>query len=126
MLLYLSAAEVSRDLKGELGLRGIEVSRLPVYRMAALDEFPARLRDAFAHDAIEAVLHYSRRSALAFVSAARRAGSGISALALPQVCLSDQIAAHLARGRRGPGDCRESAGREANCSTRWNRRCEFT
>ncbi len=94
-LLYLSAADVSRDLKGELGLRGIEVVALPVYRMAELDEFPASAQDAFAHNAIEAVLHYSRRSALAFVSAARRAGLEISALALPQVCLSGQIAAAL-------------------------------
>ncbi len=53
-----------------------------------LDEFPASAQDAFAHNAIEAVLHYSRRSALAFVSATRRAGLEISALALPQVCLS--------------------------------------
>jgi uroporphyrinogen-III synthase len=94
-LLYLSAADVSRDLKGELGLRGIEVFALPVYRMAALDEFPAAARDAFAHNAIQAVLHYSRRSALAFVSATRHAGLEISALALPQICLSDQIASAL-------------------------------
>jgi uroporphyrinogen-III synthase len=94
-LLYPSATDVSRDLKSELGLRGIEVFSLPVYRMAALDEFPAASLDAFAHNAIQAVLHYSRRSALAFVSATRRAGLEISALALPQVCLSDQIAAAL-------------------------------
>lgn len=94
-LLYPSAADVSRDLKGELGLRGIEVVALPVYRMAAIDEFSASAQDAFAHNAIEAVSHYSRRSALAFVSATRRAGLEISALALPQVCLSDQIAAAL-------------------------------
>jgi uroporphyrinogen-III synthase len=94
-LLYLSAAEASRDLAGELGLRGIEVESIAVYRMAELDELPAAARDAFAQGAIKAVLHYSRRSALAFVKAARRAGLEISALALPQACLSDQVAASL-------------------------------
>ena len=94
-LLYLSAAETSRDLAGELGLRAVEVTSIAVYRMAALDELPAAVGDAFAHGTIDAVLHYSRRSALAFVKAARSAGLEISALALPQVCLSDQIAASL-------------------------------
>lgn len=94
-LLYLAAADVSRDLGGELGLRGITVKSLPVYRMAELDDFAQPVRDAFARHAIDAVLHYSRRTALAFVSAARRAGLEISALALPQVCLSEPIAAAL-------------------------------
>jgi uroporphyrinogen-III synthase len=94
-LLYLSGEETSRDLAGELGLRGVEVTSIAVYRMAALEELPAAVGDAFAQGAIEAVLHYSRRSALAFVKAARAAGLEISALALPQACLSDQIAAAL-------------------------------
>lgn len=94
-LLYLSAADISRDLVGELGGRGIRVTALPVYRMAELDEFPEAVRAAFASGMIEAVLHYSRRSALAFVGAARRAGMEISALALPQLCLSEPIAAAL-------------------------------
>jgi uroporphyrinogen-III synthase len=94
-LLYLSAEETSRDLAGELGLRGVEVTSIAVYRMAALDDLPAAICDAFAHGAIEAVLHYSRRSALAFVKATRSAGLEISALALPQACLSDQVAASL-------------------------------
>lgn len=94
-LLYLSAEETSRDLAGELGLRGVEVTSIAVYRMAALDELPVAASDAFAQGAIQAVLHYSRRSALAFVKATRFAGLEISALALPQACLSDQIAGSL-------------------------------
>jgi uroporphyrinogen-III synthase len=94
-LLYPAAADLSRDLVGEFAGRGLKVTWLPVYRMAGLDEFPHDVRDAFAHGAIEAVLHYSRRSALAFVAAARRAGLEISALALPQLCLSEPIAGAL-------------------------------
>jgi uroporphyrinogen-III synthase len=47
-----------------------------------------------AHE-IEAVLHYSRRSARAFLDAARSGGVEISALALPQCCISAAVAAVL-------------------------------
>jgi uroporphyrinogen-III synthase len=94
-LLYLCATDVSRDLGGELGLRGINVVAIPVYRMVLLDDFTESVRAAFARQAIEAVLHYSRRSALAFIAATRRTGLEISALALPQICLSETIAATL-------------------------------
>jgi uroporphyrinogen-III synthase len=94
-LLYLCATDVSRDLGGELGLRGVNIVAVPVYRMARLDDFTDAVRTAFARQGIEAVLHYSRRSALAFIAATRRAGLEISALALPQLCLSETIAATL-------------------------------
>jgi uroporphyrinogen-III synthase len=94
-LLYPAAADLSRDLVGELAARSVKVTWLPVYRMSGRDEFPDDVRDAFARGAIEAVLHYSRRSALAFVAAARRDGLEISALALPQLCLSEPIARAL-------------------------------
>jgi uroporphyrinogen-III synthase len=94
-LVYLSAAEVSRDLALELGPHHIDVVRLPVYRMTEAVEIPPSVRDAFAHHDIEAILHYSRRSALAFVKAVRFAGLEISALALPQFCLSELVAAPL-------------------------------
>jgi uroporphyrinogen-III synthase len=44
---------------------------------------------------IEAVLHYSRRSARAFLEATRSAGVEISALALPQCCISAAVASVL-------------------------------
>jgi uroporphyrinogen-III synthase len=94
-LLYLSATDIGRDLGGELGLRGINIVAVPVYRMARLDDFTDVVRAAFARQGIDAVLHYSRRSALAFIAATRRAGLEISALALPQLCLSETIAATL-------------------------------
>lgn len=94
-LLYLAATDISRDLPGQLGLRGINVATVPVYRMMRLDDFAESVRAAFARDAIEAVLHYSQRSALAFVRAAQHSGLEISALALPQLCLSEPIAATL-------------------------------
>ncbi len=62
------------------------------YRMIPVTGLPREVCDAFAANGIEAVLHYSRRSARAFLEAARVAGVEISALAIPQCCISDAVA----------------------------------
>ena len=92
-LLYLAGADLSRDLSGDLGTQGFNVVTQTTYRMAPLNHLPRQVRDAFAANGIEAVLHYSRRSARAFLDAARGEGVEISALAVPQCCLSESIAA---------------------------------
>ena len=56
---------------------------------------PDQVSGAFAANGIEAVLHYSRRSARAFLEAARSAGVEISALSVPQCCISDGVATVL-------------------------------
>ena len=94
-LLYLAGADLARDLPGELGERGFTVITQTTYRMVAVAHFPEETREAFAADAVEAVLHYSRRSARAFIEAVRAAGVEISALSLPQYCLSAGIATVL-------------------------------
>ncbi|ETR77894.1 uroporphyrinogen III synthase [Afipia sp. P52-10] len=94
-LLYLSAAEISRDLGKDLAPHGIAVIRLPVYRMTEALELPPTASEALAHHEVRAILHYSRRSALAFIKAVRLGGLEISALALPQVCLSELVAGVL-------------------------------
>ena len=63
--------------------------------MAALSGLSREICDAFAANAIEAVLHYSQRSARAFLEAARADGVEISALAVPQCCISANVAAIL-------------------------------
>ena len=65
------------------------------YRMAALSSLSRATRDAFAANEVEAVLHYSQRSARAFLEAARAEGVEISALAVPQFCISANVAAIL-------------------------------
>jgi uroporphyrinogen-III synthase len=92
-LLYLAGADLARDLAGELGERGFNVVTQTTYRMAPVTNLPRDVCDAFAIHGIEAVLHYSRRSARAFLDAARAGGVEISALAIPQCCLSEQVAA---------------------------------
>lgn len=94
-LLYLAGHDLSRDLAGELDERGFEVVTRTTYRMAALATLSRETRDAFAANEVEAVLHYSQRSARAFLEAARADGLEISALAVPQCCISANVAAIL-------------------------------
>ena len=94
-LLYLAGADLSRDLAGELGADGLNVVTVTTYRMAALPHLPREVCDAFAANTIQAVLHYSPRSARAFLDASRAEGVEISALAVPHCCLSQNIAAIL-------------------------------
>lgn len=91
-LLYLRAEDVSRDMASMLKGDGIEVVSKAVYRMAMLPDLPAPATEAFAANGIEAVLHYSRRSAQAFVAAAARAGLSVTALGVPQICIAGAVA----------------------------------
>lgn len=91
-LLYLAGEEISRDLAGELREQGFEVVTHIAYRMVPAKSLPGEVVDGFATGRIEAVLHYSRRSARAFVEAVRAGGVEITALALPQCCISAAVA----------------------------------
>jgi uroporphyrinogen-III synthase len=91
-LLYLAGADLARDLAGELGERGFSVVTHTTYRMNPVSSLPRQVCDAFAAHRVKAVLHYSRRSARSFLQAARSEGVEISALAVPQCCLSEAVA----------------------------------
>src|SRR5438477_2260002 len=95
VLLYLAGADLSRDLAGELGERGFSVVTQTTYRMIPVASLPRAVCDAFAGNAVEAVLHYSRRSARAFLEAVRADGVEISALAIPHCCISPAVATIL-------------------------------
>ena len=94
-MLYLAGADLSRDLAGDLGEAGFTVVTRTTYRMAPVAGLPRVVCDAFMAGGIEAVLHYSRRSAQAFLDAARAEGLEISALALPHCCISAGVAGVL-------------------------------
>ncbi|MEY9125450.1 uroporphyrinogen-III synthase [Bradyrhizobium yuanmingense] len=94
-LLYLAGVDLSRDLGGELGAEGFHVVTQTSYRMAPVKHLPREVCEGFAAHGIEAVLHYSRRSARAFLDAARDEGVEISALAIPHCCLSETVAGVL-------------------------------
>jgi uroporphyrinogen-III synthase len=85
-LLYLAGVDLSRDLAAELGSRGFQVTTYTV------TDLPDEVTAAFATGQIEAVLHYSRRSARAFFQAVGLAGVEIAALATPHLCMSQAVA----------------------------------
>jgi uroporphyrinogen-III synthase len=91
-LLYLAGADLSRDLAGDLVDDGFEVTTRTTYRMVLLTGLSRETREAFAANEVEAVLHYSQRSARAFLDAARADGVEVSALAVPQCCISANVA----------------------------------
>jgi len=94
-LCYLAGSDLGRDLTTELGERGYTVVTHTTYRMNPSPHFTDTVKAAFAAGDIDAVLHYSRRSAKAFIEAVQKAGVEISAFSLPQCCISDGVAAVL-------------------------------
>lgn len=91
-LLYLAGVDLACDLASELGERGLHVVTQTTYRMTPVASLPREVSDAFTANRIEAVLHYSQRSARVFLETARAAGIETSALAIPQCCISDAVA----------------------------------
>jgi len=94
-LCYLAGADLASDLAGDLGKRGFTIVTHTTYRMIPVQGFPSGLNEAFSAGKVDAVLHYSPRSARAFLDAVRAAGVEISALALPQCCISSAVAGVL-------------------------------
>jgi uroporphyrinogen-III synthase len=95
-LLYCAGEERAGDLEGELQLRGLHVETALLYRASMVAELTSDVRAALAAGAIDAVLHYSARTAAAFVAAATMAGIGDLSIQTRHLCLSAQVAAPLA------------------------------
>ena len=93
-LLYLAGEDRAADLVGELVQGGIKAEMRVIYR-AVTAPFPPALAQALRGGALDAVLHYSARSAETFVARARAAGVTREALAVRHLCLSAQVAAPL-------------------------------
>jgi uroporphyrinogen-III synthase len=95
-LLYCAGEDRAGDLAGALQLRGMRVKTALVYRASMVAELTLDVRAAFRAGAIDAVLHYSARTAAAFVGAAAMAGIGDLSIQTRHLCLSVQVAAPLA------------------------------
>lgn len=93
-LLYLAGEDRAADLVGELARHGIATEMRVVYR-AATAPLPPALIDALRAGTVDAVLHYSKRSAENYLAGARAAGIESDALAVRHLCLSAQVAAPL-------------------------------
>jgi uroporphyrinogen-III synthase len=94
-LLYLAGEDRAADLISELAMRGIAAEMAVVYRVVTAP-FPPALKTALTHGQVDAVLHFSRRSAENFIAGAAQAGITAEAFKVRHVCLSAQIAAPLA------------------------------
>jgi uroporphyrinogen-III synthase len=94
-LLYLAGQDRSGDLAAELAADGLIVATTVVYRAVATDGFPPAVAAALAAGRVDGVLHFSRRSAQAYIDCARTGALLAQALAPTHFCLSDQTAAPL-------------------------------
>ena len=90
-LLYLAGEDRAADLVGELARHDIPADMRTVYR-AVTAPFPSALTDALRAGTLDAVLHYSKRSAENYIAGARETGIAPAALAVCHVCLSAQVA----------------------------------
>ncbi len=93
-LLYLAGEDRAADLVGELAVHGIATDMRIVYR-AVTAPFPPELVAALKSGEVDAVLHFSRRSADNYLAGAGQAGLLEQALGPRHFCLSAQIAAPL-------------------------------
>jgi uroporphyrinogen-III synthase len=95
-LLYCAGEARAGDLAAALRPHGLRVEIVIVYRATGVTELSADVRAALASGAIDAVLHYSARTAAAFVAAVTRAGIEDLSIKARHVCLSTHVAAPLA------------------------------
>jgi uroporphyrinogen-III synthase len=93
-LLYLAGADRAGDLIGDLAVHGIAAELAVVYR-AVPAPFPLALIKALRAEQVDAVLHFSRRSAESYFAGAAAMGIPALALAARHFCLSEQVAEPL-------------------------------
>jgi len=94
--LYCAGEDRAGDLADALLLHDLRVETVLIYRAAMVTELTPDVRAALAARAIDAVLHYSARTAAAFVAATTVAGIGDLSIQTRHLCLSTQVAAPLA------------------------------
>ena len=91
-LLYLA----SEDRSGELDVAGVAVRTVVTYRAVQAAHFPPEVAAALARGEVDGVLHFSRRSAQAYLDCGRRTGGLDRALVPLHFCLSRQVSEPLA------------------------------
>lgn len=96
-LLYCAGEHRSGDLAATLRTRGLAVDTACVYRATVVGDLAPAVHAALTAGAIDAVLHYSARTAAAFVTAVIAAGVKDLSIRTRHLCLSAQIAAPLVR-----------------------------
>jgi uroporphyrinogen-III synthase len=106
-ILYLCGEDRAADVGAALAGAGVRVATTPVYRMVAAERFPPPAADALRAGRVQGVLHYSRRSALAYLACAGNEELAAAALRPVHYVLSAAVAAPLLQA--GAGDVRVAA-----------------
>ncbi len=94
-LLYLAGEDRAADLAADLASLGVSMKTVVIYRAVKVTDFPLPARDALKSGQIDGVLHFSRRSAEAFLACAESAQHLDEALAAFHYCLSPYVARPL-------------------------------
>lgn len=94
-LLHLAGRDRKREPEASLAARGYSVETVVAYEAVAATALPDALARALRDGALDAALHYSRRSAEIALALAPAAGLADAFLALQHVCLSQDAAAPL-------------------------------
>jgi uroporphyrinogen-III synthase len=94
-LLYFAAEDRASDLAAGLAPDNISVTTAVVYRAVAEPMLQAAVCERLRAGTIDGVLHFSKRSAQTFVTAARAAGLWDNSLKCHHFCLALQVAAPL-------------------------------
>jgi uroporphyrinogen-III synthase len=100
-LLYLAGEDRAGDLAAAVAGYGITTKTAVVYRAAQPTRFPPAVAAALMAGEVDGVLHFSRRSAEAFVACGKVAGLLDRALAPIQYCLSQAVAEPLSAAGAG-------------------------
>jgi uroporphyrinogen-III synthase len=98
-LLYLAGADRAADVAGALAPFDLVVRTVVVYRAVAATGFPADVRMALETGTLDAVLHFSRRSAESYLACGR--DIAMPSLAPVHYCLSERTAEPLQRAGAG-------------------------
>ena len=93
-VLYLAGEDRARELAADIS--GLILRTVVVYRAVQAMAFPPATRVALAESRIDGVLHFSLRTAEAYVACARSADLLDKALAPLHFCLSTRVAGPLA------------------------------
>jgi uroporphyrinogen-III synthase len=100
-LLYLAGSARAGDLGEALQSQQLQVHTVVLYRAVLAPELTHDVCCALAEQRIDAVLHYSARSAASFVDAATAAGMVDSINCIRHLCLSPQVALPLVAAGAG-------------------------
>ncbi|TNC15379.1 uroporphyrinogen-III synthase [Methylobacterium terricola] len=94
-LVHAAGRERKDEPAATLGARGYRLTVWVAYAARALPELPEPVAAALADDALDAALHYSRRSAATALGLARAAGCEEAFRRVAHHCLSADVAAPL-------------------------------